>query len=340
MALNNVTYGNVKNHALSLASTNSPAPVPADDMKDIIPHEKFEIFQASLLEHEFGHEQAFVSASLQRLQHGIYKDPDLELASTASTDVTLVAVNFILQPSHATMHRFKRLQITLQAFSTDQIDYNDKPHSEGPRNKALKLLRIVKFAPHIVSGRVSTESLHWNFALVKCATVGVTVPLTASINPQTTFDKTKVVNAMMKIQGSTRSSMSPVAADDRAIVQSSKLVWSFEENKSQRSGLPREFTFVFHVEQSVAEAPLKLRIGIVPVISCDPANFVKRHCTQSHAEVWNVSQWLDKEVGQAFPQGFNFATIERFEDLVELPGKSVNIKDSKAEPAPSAPAGL
>ncbi|RDW89353.1 hypothetical protein BP6252_01385 [Coleophoma cylindrospora] len=338
MAFKDVTNGNVKPNAPPIASTNTPAPEPTDDMKDIIPHDKFEIFQASLLEHEFGHEQAFVSASLQRLQHGIYKDPDLELASTASTDVTLVAVNFVLQPGHATMHRFKRAQITLQAFSTDQTDYNDKPHFEGPRNKTLKLLLIVKFAPHIVSGRVSTESLHWNFALG--ATVGVTVPLTANINPQTTFDKTKVVNAMMKIQGSTRSSMSPMATNDTALVPSSKLVWSFEENKSQRSGLPREFTFVFLVEQPVAEAALKLRIGIVPVISCDPANFVKRHCTHSHAEVWNVSQWLDKEVGQAFPQGFNFATIERFEDLVELPGKSVNIKDSKVEPAPSAPAGL
>lgn len=92
------------------------------------------------------------------------------------------------------------------------------------------------------------------------ASLGVSTPATATVTPSTEYDRSKIIGTMLKIQGSTRS------AKD---MQSSKLVWSLEENEQQSTGLPREFTFVFLVEQPVAKAPFSLQIGIKPVFSHD-----------------------------------------------------------------------
>ena len=118
---------------------------------------------------------------------------------------------------------------------------------------------------------------------------------------------------MLKIQGSTRSASG---------VQSSKLLWSLEENSEQANGLPREFTFVFLVEQTIAEAPLKLKISMKPVFSNNPEMIF---CNQ---EVASTTSELGEEVGQKFSTpNFNFATMEgQLEDLVELPGVATNIQ--------------
>lgn len=154
------------------------------------------------------------------------------------------------------------------------------------------------------------------------ATVGVKTPLTANVTPSSTFDKSRVVDSMLKIQGSTRTTGG---------VQSSKLVWSLEENGIQNSGLPREFTFVFLVEQPIAQAPFTLQIGIKPVFSYDIDGAITSLIGHDHGEVIAKSGILAEEVGQTFSESpFNFATMSgRFEDLVELPGKAVNIKVSQ-----------
>ncbi|TGO36979.1 hypothetical protein BHYA_0109g00150 [Botrytis hyacinthi] len=135
---------------------------------------------------------------------------------------------------------------------------------------------------------------------------------------------------MLKIQGSTRSAEG---------MQSSKLVWSLEENEQQCTGLPREFTFVFLVEQPVAKAPFSLQIGIKPVFS----NSLK--ATSFGTEITKKSGTLSDEFGQmvkvslqsivdlrgrfsSSPYAFNFATmLGQFEDLVELPGNASSIQD-------------
>jgi hypothetical protein len=131
------------------------------------------------------------------------------------------------------------------------------------------------------------------------ATVGVTTtPATATVNPSTEYDRTTVIGTMLKIQGSSQTA---------GKVPSSKMVWSLEENEQQHTGLPREFTFVFLIEQPVAKAPFTLQLGII-----------------------QQSGVLDQEVGQKLSDSqFNFATMQgQFQDLVGLPGIAQSIQVS------------
>jgi hypothetical protein len=262
------------------------------------PDHHFQVFQKSLLEHEFNDHDAFVSARVQRIQHGIYSDPDkLQFYGMTGTEmkVTFVAITFAFHPMYSLKHRFQRAIISIQAS-------DDKQHG----------LRIVKFAPHIAYGRISTETLHWTFSL--SSTIGVTQPFTTSVTPFTSFDRQKVIDAMLKIQGSAISNNG---------LESSKLVWSLEENQQQAAGLPREFTFIFLVERVDPDAALRLAVTIKPVFSKDIGNDILPH---EHIG----GQWVNlgnNEMGQRFSTTpFNFATMTgQFEDLIELPGSAVTI---------------
>lgn len=123
-----------------------------------IPDNHFQLFQTSLFEHDFTREEAFVSASLQRLQHGIYHEVN-RLKHTATRSqvghVTFVAATFVLHPMHSSDHRFKRAQISIQAHKA----------LGKPAKATDQPLLIVKFAPHLSYGRISTENLHWTFSL-------------------------------------------------------------------------------------------------------------------------------------------------------------------------------
>ncbi|CAD6439982.1 b07b42c4-0e40-480b-92e0-0b28b160ac63 [Sclerotinia trifoliorum] len=267
-----------------------------------LPDHRYQVFQKTLLEHEYHHEDAFVSASLSRLHHGVYDLDKLNLDGPQPYNVTFVAITFVFHPMHSVERRFKRAQISIQAFKTTGEKVTDQP------------LRIIKFAPHIAFGRYSTENLHWNFSLG--AILGVSLPTTAAVTPSTEYDKSKVIGSTLKIQGSTRSAKG---------IESSKLVWSLEENEQQATGLPREFTFVFLIEQPVAKAPFALEIGIKPVFS---------HSVETSIfgdEISQKSDILSDEVGQTFsssPHAFNFATmLGSFEHLVELPGSASTIQD-------------
>lgn len=261
------------------------------------PDDHFQVYQKCLLEHEFENHDAFVSARVQRIQHGIYSDPKkLQFygTSTGEMKVTFVAVTFAFHTMHSLKHRFQRAAISVMAS-------DDKQHG----------LRIVKFAPHIAYGRISTENLHWTFAL--SSTIGVTQLINASVTPSTSFDRQKVIDAMLKIQGSALSNNG---------LESSKLVWSLEENQQQAAGLPREFTFVFLVERPDPNAALRLAITIKPCFSRDIGNDIL------HDPVGGG--WVNlgtNEMGQRFSSTpFNFATMAgNFEDLIELPGKAVTI---------------
>jgi hypothetical protein len=262
------------------------------------PDHHFQVFQKSLLEYDFHDRDAFVSARVQRIQHGIYSDPDkLQFYRTTSAEmkVTFVAVTFAFHPMYSLKHRFQRAVISVVAS-------DDKQHD----------LRIVKFAPHIAHGRISTETLHWTFSL--SSTIGVTQLLTASVTPSTSFDRQKVIDAMLKIQGSAISNNG---------LESSKLLWSLEENQLQAAGLPREFTFIFLVERTDPGAALRLAVTIKPVFSKDIGNDILPHEPIG-------GQWINLgtgEMGQRFSSTpFNFATIaSQFKDLIELPGNAVTI---------------
>jgi hypothetical protein len=107
------------------------------------------------------------------------------------------------------------------------------------------------------------------------------------------------------------------------------MVWSLEENEQQHTGLPREFTFVFLIEQPVAKAPFTLQLGIKPVFSNDAPERAFAHIT-GDGHIIQQSGVLDQEVGQKLSESpFNFATMQgQFQDLVELPGIAQSIQVS------------
>jgi hypothetical protein len=120
------------------------------------PDHRFQISPKSLLEQEFPYQEAFMSASLTRLHHGIYNDEKrLSSYGPPPHNVTFVAVTFVFHPLHSVEYRFKRVRISIQAFRAggDSEKGADQP------------LRIIKFAPHVAFGRYSTENLHWTFSL-------------------------------------------------------------------------------------------------------------------------------------------------------------------------------
>jgi hypothetical protein len=285
---------------LSPPSTSNLSPKPSQCVVNPEgPDHHFQVFQKSLLEYEFDHHEAFVSARIQRIQHGVYTDPDrLLFYGTPNSEmiVTFVAVTFIFHPINSLKHRFQR--------ATIEITAQDNDHQP---------LKFVKFAPHLAFGRVSTETLHWTFAL--SATIGVTqAPVSASVTPSTSFDTQKVIDAMLKIQGSTRTHRG---------VESGKLVWSLEENQQQGTGLPREFTFVFLLERRDPRNGLHLAVSIKPVLTLALGPKFLEHDVVGGNWV-NVGK---AEMGQRFSRKpFNFATMAgQFEDLIELPGNAIRI---------------
>ncbi|KAF7948547.1 uncharacterized protein EAE97_003958 [Botrytis byssoidea] len=185
------------------------------------PDEKYQINSHLLFESSFpGH--TYISVHLQRLQHGIYSDANLHTNHTLH--VTFVALSFILHPS-TPAHRFESAVI--------DIKVRDQKGN----------LRFLKYAPHQAYGKISTESLKWNFQLG--ASLGVTQgPANVCVKPSIGEEKSKVVGTMMKIQGSTRSTF-----EHSTRYPDTLLHFSLEENAQQESGLPREFTFVFLLER-------------------------------------------------------------------------------------------
>jgi hypothetical protein len=170
---------------------------------------------------------------------------------------------------------------------------------------------------------------------------------------------------MMKIQGSTRcETVAESHIMDRRQIQDRKLVWSMEENDQQGSGLPREFTFVFLVEQPRngekedrnAFRPLTLGIQIKPCVTGFGLSMIDHH-TQLTEIVGEVGQKFPSDMASA-PSGgddfitqktsngtmstqlmeidgslnpqeknglYNFAAMPgSFEDLVEMPGTAAS----------------
>ena len=161
VALKASTTPNGTNGTVTVPIPTKTIPAPSSDAKSLeIPDNHFQIFQKSLLEHEFEHEDAFVSAHLSRLQYGIYQDDRMDMYGrpTKSINVTFVAITFAFHPMHSAEKRFKRAQISIQAFK-----------APGQPAKAAydEPLRIIMFAPHVAYGRISTENLTWKFTLGK-----------------------------------------------------------------------------------------------------------------------------------------------------------------------------
>ncbi|ESZ91271.1 hypothetical protein SBOR_8338 [Sclerotinia borealis F-4128] len=199
------------------------------------PDEKYQINSHLLFEHFFPG-QTYISVHLQRLQHGLYSDSNMH--TKQPLHVTFVALSFVFHAS-TPAHRFESAVIEIKV--TDKTGTRER-EAEG-KGGGEDTLRILKYAPHQAYGRISTESLKWNFQLG--ASLGVSQgPAKICVNPRVSEEKSRVVGTMMKIQGSTRSTFHKSTRYPDTLLH-----FSLEENSQQESGLPREFTFVFLVER-------------------------------------------------------------------------------------------
>ncbi|MCJ1417199.1 hypothetical protein MMC32_003539 [Xylographa parallela] len=241
--------------------------------------------------------------------------------------VYFLAVGFVMHPSDSMSHRFKSAQIKI---SVDLADCTD-PTIIPPK--------IIKYAPHLISGVVSQETLNWTFNLA--GSLGITQgPANISVQPSSGYSASTVLSKMMKIQGSTRTT--PRGVED------GELVWSMEENPLQKSGLPREFTFVVLVQDPNGDPDnIDFNIEIEPVVNTwygsYPDFWQRRRCYQP---LYKAPLDFRERIGQRFfskqgggttPAGdaskeYNFANIDGdIDDLVQLPGNTYTTKVSHLE---------
>ncbi|GAD96345.1 conserved hypothetical protein [Paecilomyces variotii No. 5] len=246
---------------------------------------------------------AYISAHVERLQHGYFSS---SIVSQADIDfVDFLGVNFVFHPSDSKSHRFKAATITatIEHHPQDTVDNN-----YFTRNNP----RFLMFAPHLIYGAVSPETLQWNFNLASSFGIA-NAPVTALLSPSGGLKAQYKLYEMMKIQGSLRTL--DIHEDPEYNINDGKIVWSLTENALQRSGLPREFTFVMLIQKPRWDSRLKFSLEIEPVIDAWFGNYPN----------W----WLDfrryqpltkrlinfrHQVGQKFEpsqssRGFNFATL-------------------------------
>lgn len=262
---------------------------------------------------------AYITAHVARLQHGYYAS---EAVSDKDADhVDFLAISFVFHTLHTLTHRFKSATIKAAIRGSQENATSPQyPHGFPPGNP-----RFLMHAPHLVFGHVSPETMEWTFSLAGSLGVSET-PVSASVIPSGSTSARYRRYEMMRIQGSARTLKS--ARGPQYDVEAAEIVWSLEENNLQRSGLPREFTFVMLVQKPTANSQLMLTLEIEPVVQ---------------AVVGSYPSWLlafgpyrplpcrgvdfNSEVGQRFEpvdavRGFNFAVMESsFEDYIAMPGR-------------------
>ncbi|KPI42762.1 uncharacterized protein AB675_1902 [Cyphellophora attinorum] len=322
---------------------------------------------------------SFITAHIQRLQSGYYDSPLIH--EDRIENVRLVAINFVFHPSRSHF-RFKSAEISialhrdgdegrpdiaipvsLRKLATDSQSsgslrheprnvagaYDSQALIHTPGTKAAGYQRqtqhstpprFLRHAPHLLFGAISPETLDWNFNLA--GSLGVTQgPATASFNPSGGWKGSYKLYEMMRIQGSVRALHRWF--DQTYDIEDGQVVWTLEENRLQKSGLPREFTFVLLLTKGSDDVAdglghVKLDLDIKPVVSgfmgisnaSFPSPLTKTLRYQPlHKDLVN----LDVDVGQRFEpeisgQGFNFALLEDdFDQFVWLPGTTWSTKE-------------
>lgn len=271
--------------------------------------------------------EAYITAHVTRLQDGFYDTPDTH--GDCIENVRFLAVTFVFHPSE-TGHRFQAATVTIGLHDdTDQAFTDPTPGHKvlkEPRNKP----KFLRYAPHVLFGGVSPETLDWNFNLTGSLGVSQT-PASASVSPSGGIRGSYKLYQMMRIQGSTRTLLARHHHEYN--IEDGEVWWTMEENTLQKSGLPREMTFVMlvtkgDVENVVCEIDIKPKIatwfGHYPGWWNSVVKY--RPLPKEHID-------LDVEMGQKFEptvpgRGFNFANLAgTFNDFVSLPGTTYSLSD-------------
>lgn len=277
----------------------------------------------------------YITAHVTRLQDGFYDSPATH--GDAIDNVRFLAINFVFHPS-TTMNRFQSATVTLSLRDDTNQLFSDPIHHPGlgvpsygvpvPTRKP----KFVRFAPHILFGGVSPETLDWNFNLA--GTLGVSQgPATASVNPSAGMKSSYKIYQMMRIQGSTRTCRAHASHGTGYDIEDGEVVWTMEENALQKSGLPREMTFVMLMTKGDVENVV-LDIKIEPKVATRYGHYPKWYCgLLKYQPLPKEHLDLDKQLGQSFlpeitGKGFNFANLSStFNDFVSLPGTTYSVND-------------
>lgn len=180
-------------------------------------------------------------------------------------------------------------------------------------------------APRLIYGTVSPETMEWTFSLA--GSLGISeMPVSASVIPSGSFNSRYRRYEIMRIQGSARTLKSQQGASFD--VEAGEIVWSMEENNLQKSGLPREFTFVMLIQKPTVDSRLALSIEIEPVIDVWFGSYPSWMLNMSvYKPAPRRGVDFRQEVGQRFEpvdpvRGFNFAALEsQFDDYIAMPGR-------------------
>ncbi|KAJ9617003.1 hypothetical protein H2200_000724 [Cladophialophora chaetospira] len=306
---------------------------------------------------------SYITAHVQRLQSGFYDSPVIH--EDCIHNVRFVAINFVFHPSRSTF-RFKSAEINIALRHANEDGKNPlqavtalvprtSSHDHGTQTETANNLlvrskdclhiqhgskpsrpKFLRHAPHLLYGSISPETLNWNFNLA--GSLGVSQgPASASLQPSYGIKSSYKVYEMMKIQGSVRTLRSWLGHEYD--IEDGELVWTLEENKLQKSGLPREFTFVMLLTKGTGgfeeSGDVRLEIDVHPKVmgrlgSPYPSLITNLHKYQPFKR--GILD-LDEEIGQVFEphvkgQGFNFANIaSNFDDFVWLPGNAYSTSE-------------
>lgn len=263
---------------------------------------------------------AYITAHVQRLQHGYYSSP--AVSDLEAEHVDFLAVSFVFHSSHTLSHRFKSATIRAGIHGSSG-GIGSAPNSQGlaPVNP-----RFLMHAPHLIYGTVSPETMEWTFSLAGSLGVSET-PVSASLIPSGSVNGRYRRYEMMRIQGSVRTLKSPLGPNFD--VEAGEILWSLEENNLQRSGLPREFTFVMLIQKPSANSKISLSLDIDPVIDAWWGSYPSwALALPSYRPEQRRGVDFSREVGQRFEpvdgeRGFNFAAlVSSFDDYIIMPGRN------------------
>lgn len=343
------------------------------------PENRYQVNQKCIYERELPG-GSYITAHLQRLQAGYY-DSDV-IHEDLIENVRFVAINFVFHPSRKD-YRFKSAEISIALHHTkfdnltafdrvrnslapDQSEHDHGTQTDTVSNALVRSTdvfpnprpqlkpsacrpKFIRHAPHLLFGSISPETLDWSFNLA--GSVGVSQgPANAAFKPSYGMKGSYKLYEMMRIQGSVRTLRSWLGHEYD--VEDGEIVWTLEENRLQKSGLPREFSFVILLTKGSGgfepSDDVTLDIDIHPKVSGPMGGTYPKFITGLHRfQPFRKEQVnLDEEIGQVFEpclpgRGFNFANLaSNFDDFVWLPGTTYSTTDSpqpQAAPASNPP---
>ncbi|KAH7390969.1 hypothetical protein DE146DRAFT_150655 [Phaeosphaeria sp. MPI-PUGE-AT-0046c] len=299
-------------------------------IKDVnVPKKRLQIYQKCLYERTLPG-NAFISAHVNRLQHGYYESSAIH--EDVLENVYFVSVHFVFHPHDPRSHRFKSADIRVCVHGdTDAGGLKEDRWYRTPASHP----RILKHAPELMFGAVSPESLQWNFSL--SSSLGISqAPVSATVNPTGGMKGSYKVFHMMSVQGSVRSQKSPLGPEHD--IEDGMAVWTLEENMLQRSGLPRDFDFVLLIHKPDDVKNVYLTVDVDAEVDSWFGSYPQWYTNLAkYMPTQDMVVDFNTDIGQRFlpaqpGRGFNFGSLPHpLDEYVMMPGTVYPTNDTKGD---------